>query len=678
MPSTWSKRPAGRSSGREAEQRDHAVDVDEEQRFRCIAGHFATAAGSTASRAARAIRGTFWRSGQVKPPRPAPMNAWRRRCRHRGTLAGPLTHDDPTRHPARAPLRLRLEPRRSSTSIAARARRRRSTSAIRCARRAACSRSRWFAIGMLVALGAWVLHVAALALAPMSVVQAVARRRRRAARRDGRAPVRLPGRPPAVVGPRPHRARARPARRHAAAARTARTRTSRSPAMIAFEAGLLGVGGLLIMGPRVGAPDQHHGVMLGAAAGVLFGVSRRRDQGAHRPRRRRGVMALAQPLDARRARRLGRRLLRLGPRPAGRRGRPGHRDHRHRGEHLRHRRRHHRLRRSDARHRLGIVLQAVAFVLVIVASALTPAPRAAAAQPPARHAAGARRGLEPRVRRSRPRPDSDAARRPSLSRGNASPRPSPSDADHGASALEYGCPDRTAIGRTANGGANGDDDVRYGRPRACRSWRKRHLWMHFSRMGAYDAAPRSRSSSAARAATSGTSTATATSTALSSLFCANIGHGRADIAQAGADQAQASSTSSRTGPTRTRRAIELAAKIASLTPGDLNRVFFTSGGSEAVESALKLARQYHKLTGNPNKTKVIAREVAYHGTTLGALTRDRHHRACARRSSRSRPAAATSRTRTSTGCPRAYGAENLAEAIAAADRVRGAGDGRAP
>ena len=68
------------------------------------------------------------------------------------------------------------------------------------------------------------------------------------------------------------------------------------------------------------------------------------------------------------------------------------------------------------------------------------------------------------------------------------------------------------------------------------------------------------------------------------------------------------------------RAIELAAKIASLTPGDLNRVFFTSGGGESVETALKVARQFHKLTGNPNKTKVIAREVAYHGTTLGALS----------------------------------------------------------
>ncbi len=49
-------------------------------------------------------------------------------------------------------------------------------------------------------------------------------------------------------------------------------------------------------------------------------------------------------------------------------------------------------------------------------------------------------------------------------------------------------------------------------------------------------------------------------------------------------------------------------------------MFFTSGGSEAVESALKLARQYHKVTGHPNKTKVIAREIAYHGTSMGALS----------------------------------------------------------
>jgi adenosylmethionine-8-amino-7-oxononanoate aminotransferase len=98
----------------------------------------------------------------------------------------------------------------------------------------------------------------------------------------------------------------------------------------------------------------------------------------------------------------------------------------------------------------------------------------------------------------------------------------------------------------------------------------------------------------------------------------NIGHGRADVVQAGADQAK--ELGFYTNWTFAHpRAIELAARIAELAPGDLNRVFFTSGGSEAVESAIKLSRQYHKVTGNPLKTKIVARDIAYHGTSLGAL-----------------------------------------------------------
>jgi len=67
------------------------------------------------------------------------------------------------------------------------------------------------------------------------------------------------------------------------------------------------------------------------------------------------------------------------------------------------------------------------------------------------------------------------------------------------------------------------------------------------------------------------------------------------------------------------RAIELAYEIAQLTPGDLNRVFFVSGGSEAVESAWKLARQYHQARGE-RRWKAVGRRVAYHGTTMGALS----------------------------------------------------------
>jgi len=147
---------------------------------------------------------------------------------------------------------------------------------------------------------------------------------------------------------------------------------------------------------------------------------------------------------------------------------------------------------------------------------------------------------------------------------------------------------------------------------------RRHLWMHFTRLGSYadhEIPVIVRGEGCYVYDEHGTRYLDG----LSSLFCVNIGHGRSDIAQAGADQAKElgffSNWSYGHPP-----AIRLAARIAELAPGDLNRVFFTSGGSEAVESAIKLSRQYFKLTGKPNKTKLIAREVAYHGTTLGALS----------------------------------------------------------
>ncbi len=148
---------------------------------------------------------------------------------------------------------------------------------------------------------------------------------------------------------------------------------------------------------------------------------------------------------------------------------------------------------------------------------------------------------------------------------------------------------------------------------------KRHLWLHFSRMGAYDRGAEIPIITRGEGCYVWDEAGNRYLDALSSLFCVNIGHGRADIAQAGADQARELGFFTNWSYAHPR-AIELAAKIASLAPGDLNRVFFTSGGGEAVETALKVCRQYHKLTGNPNKTKVIAREVAYHGTTLGALS----------------------------------------------------------
>jgi adenosylmethionine-8-amino-7-oxononanoate aminotransferase len=148
---------------------------------------------------------------------------------------------------------------------------------------------------------------------------------------------------------------------------------------------------------------------------------------------------------------------------------------------------------------------------------------------------------------------------------------------------------------------------------------KRHLWMHFSRMGAYEDGAEVPIIVRGDGCYVFDQHGKRYLDGLSSLFCTNIGHGRADVAQAGADQAKELGFFTNWSYAHPR-AIELAAKISELAPGDLNRVFFTSGGSEAVESALKLARQYHKLRGNGTKYKVIARETAYHGTTMGCLT----------------------------------------------------------
>jgi adenosylmethionine-8-amino-7-oxononanoate aminotransferase len=105
---------------------------------------------------------------------------------------------------------------------------------------------------------------------------------------------------------------------------------------------------------------------------------------------------------------------------------------------------------------------------------------------------------------------------------------------------------------------------------------------------------------------------------LSGLFVVQVGHGRAELAEAAARQAGTLAYFPLWGYA-TPPAIELADRLAGYAPGELNRVFFTSGGGEAVETAWKLAKQYFKLTGKPGKYKVISRAVAYHGTPHGAL-----------------------------------------------------------
>src|ERR671927_466713 len=441
--------------------------------------------------------------------------------------------------------------------------------------------SKWFAIGMVVGGGGWALHVAAISLAPLSVVQvvlsggvvliavmadrmfgfSVGRRQWWGLALTAIGLILL-----GITMPNPDGAHA----------------TFSSPAMIAFEAALFGMGGLLILGPRAGAPAEHHGVMLAAAAGIMFGVCNVAVKALSGMVGDTGLVGLASPAlvvaacASAAAFYASARSLQDGEAVeviaitgtaaniAGIAGgiivfgdpMPGT--------------------------ALGIAVQGIAFVLVVVASALTPAPV-----------------------------------------------------------------------RSAERAAAPADTLQ--------DLAKRHLWLHFSRMGAYAEAD-------IPIIVKGDGCyvwdehGNKYLDGLSALFCVNIGHGRVEVAQAGADQAKELgffTTWSYAHP----RAIELAAKLAELAPGDLNRVFFTSGGSESVETALKLARQYHKLTGKPNKHKVIAREVAYHGTTMGALS-----------ATGVTALRAPFEPFTPGGChvpntnlyrlPPGYGAENLAEAVA--------------
>jgi adenosylmethionine-8-amino-7-oxononanoate aminotransferase len=105
---------------------------------------------------------------------------------------------------------------------------------------------------------------------------------------------------------------------------------------------------------------------------------------------------------------------------------------------------------------------------------------------------------------------------------------------------------------------------------------------------------------------------------LSALYCVNVGHGREELAEVAAEQARRLAFFTNWSYAHPA-AIELAERIAGLAPPGLERVFFTSGGSEAVESAWKLARAFHRLNGDARRTKIVARELAYHGTTMGAL-----------------------------------------------------------
>jgi adenosylmethionine-8-amino-7-oxononanoate aminotransferase len=202
-----------------------------------------------------------------------------------------------------------------------------------------------------------------------------------------------------------------------------------------------------------------------------------------------------------------------------------------------------------------------------------------------------------------------------------------------------------------------------------------HLWLHFTRMSGYRDAEVPiivRGEGCYLEDTNGKRYLDA----LAGLFAVQIGYSY------GEEVGEAAAAQMRELPFYTNwsyahpRAIELAAEVASLAPGELNRVFFCSGGSEAVEAAWKLARQYYSARGEHHRAaiaqapthdydaeraarytgerrwKAISRHVAYHGTTLGALSingiRSTASRRCARPSSRWCPRCCTSATRTAT------------------------------
>ena len=111
--------------------------------------------------------------------------------------------------------------------------------------------------------------------------------------------------------------------------------------------------------------------------------------------------------------------------------------------------------------------------------------------------------------------------------------------------------------------------------------------------------------------------------AMSGLWLKNIGYGRKEVADAAYEQ-MLKLTYMPMGTT-TEPTIRLAEKVAEITPGDLSRSFFTSGGSESIETAIKLARAYFKRVGEPGRIKFISRKDSYHGATAGAMALGGNH-----------------------------------------------------
>lgn len=146
----------------------------------------------------------------------------------------------------------------------------------------------------------------------------------------------------------------------------------------------------------------------------------------------------------------------------------------------------------------------------------------------------------------------------------------------------------------------------------------RHLWGHFTRQSGW-AQDRLPTVTRAEGHYFWDSAGRKLFDGLSGLFVVQAGHGRAELAEAAARQARELAFFPVWGYAHTP-GIDLAERLAGYAPADLNHVFFTTGGSEAVETAWKLAKQYWQLVGRPGKRKVLSRAGSYHGTTHGALS----------------------------------------------------------
>ena len=186
-------------------------------------------------------------------------------------------------------------------------------------------------------------------------------------------------------------------------------------------------------------------------------------------------------------------------------------------------------------------------------------------------------------------------------------------------AVNPASPTDTHEGSTAVPGAPGPSGVPdAGAPDRLQRLARRNLWMHFTRMGSYDEHHAIPVIARGEGCYVYDEHGKRYLDALSALYCVNVGYGREELVRAAAEQ-MAELPFFTNWSYAHPPSIELAARVAGLAPGNLNRVFFTSGGSEAVESAWKLAKAYHGVRGDDTRHKLISRKLAYHGTSMGAL-----------------------------------------------------------